>query len=572
MVRSMSKQAPEEKVLAQQLGGEGNHTYPDFDEMWLKIEAGRQQEQAPTVVKRAKRTGFLHGRRLAFLSSIAFVIIATPVLASMSEKWDFTFRPGLKAALDQGFGQTLNKSVTASGVTFTIDSAMSDDNGTTLLYSFDPKDKQARKWGFSEVELRKADGEKITQVKGGREMEMYWKNGYYSHRWDTENKQYNGFFETAWTFSGVETDVQLIVRGLQEYRDKRVPLNLDPSRNGIQTFPIKKDGIDALNIEVVNQGAEGVQIKSSLRYMNKQAADTASPRIQVMKDGKLVKSERLGAAWPDADGVYGSRDYYRWEDINQKGITFDLVYLVEGQKIEGEWNVGTLNLNKEKSLNASATRELNIPFETSFGTSTIRKLIIRPTGIRIEVETQKAHQYPIYKNTFLSINGRKLEGYMTLGNGGGDELKPDMKTLRFDVPPDLQITPDTPMELMLQNENESKLDYAQPVMLKNISGEKQTVTTDVEGYPVKWTYYKANGKLYVETGSTSERFGGVDQTYYEQEGEQILSRIVYIEGSTPWVSNERAHVFPGFDGTELDLYIKVYHIWHPDRNPTFKLQ
>lgn len=568
----MSKQAPEEKVLAQQLGGEGNHTYPDFDAMWLKIEADRQQEQAPAVVKRTKRTGFLHGRRLAFLSSIAFVIVATPVLASMSGKWDFTSRPGLKSALNQGFGQTLNKSVTTSGITFTIDSAMSDDNGTTLLYSFDPKDEQAREWGFSEVELRRADGETIAQVKGGRAMEMNWKTGYYSHRWDTENKQYNGFFETAWTFPGVETDVQFIVRGLQEYRDKRVPLNLDPSQNGIQTFPIKKEGIDALNIEVVNQGAEGVLIKSSLRYMNKQAADTASPRIQVMKDGKLVKSKRLSAAWPDADGVYGSIDYYRWKDINQKGITFDLVYLAEGQKIDGVWDVGTLNLNKEKSLNASATRELNIPFETSFGTSTIRKLIIRPTGIRIEIETPKAHQYPIYQNAFLSINGRKLEGYMTLGNGGDEEIEAHMKTLLFDVPPDLHITPDTPMELMLQNENESKLDYAQPVMLQNISGEKQTITTDVEGYPVKWTYYKANGKLYVETGSTNERFGGVDQTYYQQEGEQILSRIVYIEGSTPWVSNERVNVFPGFEGTELELYIKVYHIWHPDLNTKLKLQ
>ncbi|MDR0267307.1 DUF4179 domain-containing protein [Paenibacillus sp.] len=566
----MNKQAPEEKVLAQQLGGEGDHTYPDFDAMWLKIEVDRQQEQAPTVVKKTKRTGLLHGRRLAFLSSLAFVIIATPVLASMSGKWDFTFRPGLKSALNQGFGQTLNKSVTESGVTFTINSAMSDDNGTTLLYSFDPKDKQARKWGFSEVELRKPDGEKIAQVEGGRVMDMNWKKGRYSLTWDSENKQYNGFLETPWTFSGLETDVQFIARGLQEYLDERVPLNLDPSRNGIQTFPIKKDGIDALNIEVVDQGAEGVLIKSSLIYMDKQAANTTSPRIQVMKDGKLVKSEWLGVAWPGTDGVYESRDYYSWKDINQKGFTFDLVYLTEGQKIDGEWNVGTLNLNKEKALNASATRELNIPFETSFGTSKIRKLIIRPTGIRIEVETPKASQYPTYQDTLLSISGRKLQGYTAIGDD--DELESDMKTLMFDVPPDLHITPDTPMELILQNEKESKLDYAQPVLLKNISGEKQTVTSDVEGYPVKWTYYKANGKLYVETNSANGRFGGVNQTYYKQGSEQVLSRVVYIEGSTPWVSNERVNVFPGFEGTELELYIKVYHIWHPDLNFKLKLQ
>lgn len=71
----MSKQAPEEKVLAQQLGGEGNHTYPDFDAMWLKIEADRQQEQAPAVVKRTKRTGFLHGRRLAFCHQLLLLLL-----------------------------------------------------------------------------------------------------------------------------------------------------------------------------------------------------------------------------------------------------------------------------------------------------------------------------------------------------------------------------------------------------------------------------------------------------------------------------------------------------------------
>ncbi|WP_259391741.1 hypothetical protein [Paenibacillus thiaminolyticus] len=37
----------------------------------------------------------------------------------------------------------------------------------------------------------------------------------------------NGFLETPWTFDGKETELQLIVRGLQEYETRKLPLALD---------------------------------------------------------------------------------------------------------------------------------------------------------------------------------------------------------------------------------------------------------------------------------------------------------------------------------------------------------
>ncbi|WP_374018313.1 DUF4179 domain-containing protein [Paenibacillus thiaminolyticus] len=172
----MSKEIRVETDLARRLGDEGGHDYPDFDAMWTRIDLARQEPEAEAT-RRQGRTMFLCGRRLAILSMVVLVLIATPVVASMSGHWDFTFLPGVKSALNHGFGQTIDKSVTSSGVTFTIDSAMSDDNGTTLLYSFDPGDEEPRGWRFSEVELRTADGEQVVKLNDVQAMRMNWKKG-----------------------------------------------------------------------------------------------------------------------------------------------------------------------------------------------------------------------------------------------------------------------------------------------------------------------------------------------------------------------------------------------------------
>lgn len=44
----------------------------------------------------------------------------------------------------------------------------------------------------------------------------------------------------------------------------------------------------------------------------------------------------------------------------------------------------------------------------------------------------------------------------------------------------------------------------EPIRIRNISEEKQKMTTDVGGYSVTWTYYKQNGDLYVLKNRRSE--------------------------------------------------------------------
>lgn len=572
-MRNMNKETHEEKALARQLGDEVRHTYPDFDAMWVRMEAARQEQEATGS---ARRKMFPRGRRLAVLSAVALVLIATPVLASMSGQWDFTYRPGLKSALNRGFGQTIDKSVRSGGVTFTVDSAMSDDNGTTLLYSLDPGDKEPREWRFSELELRKADGEQIVQINDIQTMRMNWKKGYYSHAWDKENKRYNGFFETAWTFDGNETELQLIVRGLQAYDYERTALALDLSQTGVQTFPIQAGGIDTVNIQISREAGGKVLLKSSFTYTDERTASMDLPEIRVKKDGNSIK--RAGIRYDPVQGEHGdwtTQELYQLDDIHQQGVTFELAYMAPGQKIDGEWNVGTLRLSKEKALNASATRSLDVPFRTTDGDAAVRKLFIRPTGIRVEIEHKKAYGRLPYKKVYLSVGGRKLEGEARIEEDTGTESYPYTQSYLFEAPPDLRLTPDMPMELLLQYEVEQNWHYDQPVMLKNISGEKQTLTMNVGGYPVEWTYYTKNGDLYVESESADKRFGGINQTYYGQGNQRIPGQVIFDSMTGAGFDdslNKRVDVYPGFEGTEAELYIYMYLVRHPERELTLKLQ
>lgn len=98
---------------------------------------------------------------------------------------------------------------------------------------------------------------------------------------------------------------------------------------------------------------------------------------------------------------------------------------------------------------------------------------------------------------------------------------------------------------------------------------------DVGEYPVKWTYYKQNGDLYVESESPDERFGGINQTFIRKEDRRIPGHILFdwIPGAGLNDSlNKRVDVYPGFEGTEAEMYIFMYLVRHPERELTVKLQ
>ena len=565
--------------LFQQLGDEGNHSYPDFEAMWMWIEAARnEQDDRRISAASLQMRPLFHGRRLAVLSVAVFVLLATPVLAYITEKWDFNNRQGVESAIQHGFGQPINKKVTNSSVTFAIDTAVSDDNGTTLLYSLNTGDRQERKWIFDQFDFKDSKGNFIAHLDDVQKMQMHWGKGYYSHAWDEETQTYNGFFETPWTVPGNETDMQLSVRGLQAYDYVHVPIALDPSKTEVQTFPIHGGGIKELKVQFVEGRKEQVLLKYTVSYTDDSNFNIVGPQIVVKKGGEKV--DRTGYKMTDYIEIeghteWGAQEGYNLGELLQGSNSFEFVYGVKGSYIEGEWNIGMFTLNKEKALQASVTHDMNIPIRSAQGGSILRKLIIRPTAMKLEVDNKNGFSGLPYKSVSLLVNGRKLEGEETW-DYANSPLGAYRKVYTFSTSPDLRLTADAPVELLLEHEFEEIRDYNKLIKLTHITEQKKETLVNVEGYPVKVTYYMKDGDLYVENESENLEYSGASQTYIKQENERIYGEVLFYQWEKNWVdwrnSNKFMNVYRGFKGTETELCLFSFDIRHWDQNLKIKLQ
>ncbi|UHA73345.1 DUF4179 domain-containing protein [Paenibacillus sp. 481] len=577
----MKKRANEIVNLSQQLGDDSNHSYPDFDSMWMRIEAARnEQGELKTSATSLHTRALFRGRRLAGLSVAVFILLATPALAYMTGNWDFIYHSGVKSALQHGFGQQLDKTVTNNDVTFTIDTAVSDDNGTALLYSLDTGDKKERTWIFDHLELKDSKGDSIARIGGVEAMtsRINSDRSSYSHAWDEGSGTYKGILETPWTFSGNEADVQLQARGLKAYDYVGIPIALDPHQTGVQSFPIHAGGIKELNVQFV-QGEKGhVLLKYSFSYTDDSIFNIVAPQIQVKMGEKTVERTGYKMSRPiviEGAQEWGTQESYSMDKLLQSGTSFEFVYGVKGSHIEGEWNIGTLTLNKEKSLQASITRDLNMPIRSVQGDSIIRKLIIRPTAVKLEVENKQAFRRLPYRKISLLVNGQKLQGAQTFeyANTPSHGYK---QVFAFTVPPDLRLTEDTPIQLLLEHEIEEYTDYKKPIKLKDITDEKKVMRVDIEGYPLNVSYYTKDGDLYVENESENQKFSGVTQTFLKRGNERVYGDVLFFQWEENWLdwenSNKFVNVYRGFKGTETELYLYSFEIRHSDREWKVKLQ
>ncbi|WP_019421364.1 DUF4179 domain-containing protein [Paenibacillus sp. OSY-SE] len=576
----MKKRTNEIKNLSQQLGDDGNHSYPDFDAMWMRIEAAINAQDKQKTSASSRTVPLFRGRRLAaVLSAAVFVLLATPVLAYISGKWDFNSLQGVESAIQHGFGQPINKKVTNSGVTFAIDTAVSDDNGTTLLYSLNTGDKQERKWTFDQFDFKDEKGNSIASLDLVQKMNMNWDKGYYWHNWDEESRTYNGFFETSWTVPGKEENVQLSARGLQAYDYVRVPIDLNPHKAEVQTFPIHDGGIEELKVQFMEGGQGQATLKYSVSYTDDSNFNIVGPQIVVKKGGEMViRSGDKTTRTIEIGGhpEWGVQEGYSSDELLQGDNSFEFVYGVKGSHIEGEWNIGMFTLNKEKAIKASVTRELNIPIHTAQGDSILRKLIIRPTAIKLEVENKREfHEIP-YRTVSLLVNGRKLEGWEMPLEYANTPLHGYRQAFTFPARHDLRLTADTPVELLLEREIEKIRYYKKPIKLTAITDEKKETIVNVEGYPVKVTYYTKNGDLYVENESENLKFSGVTQTYMKQGDERIFGKVLFYQWEENWLdwenSNKYVNVYRGFKGNETEIYLFEFYIRHWDRDLKIKLQ
>lgn len=155
-----------EAQLKRRLNEDQELNYPDFEQMW-----GRMEQAGYTSSKGGSRAGanspvrHRNWRKITVAASFSVVLMAVPVYAAVQYDWGnlLNHRSGIQAALSKNLGQALGQTITKDGVTLTLHTALSDENRTVILYSLDVGgDKGNGMWNVNGMSLKDAKGTAMT--------------------------------------------------------------------------------------------------------------------------------------------------------------------------------------------------------------------------------------------------------------------------------------------------------------------------------------------------------------------------------------------------------------------------
>ncbi|KHL94622.1 RNA polymerase sigma factor [Paenibacillus sp. IHB B 3415] len=547
-----------EALLKRRLNDDNEILYPDFEEMWGRMEqAGHAGTVSRTDAGAPAPRRHRSWRKFTIAASLSALLVAVPVYAAVQYDWGILlrYRGGVQAALAQNLGQPLGQTITKDGVTLTLHTALTDENRTVILYSLDVgTDRESGMWNIQGMSLKDAKG-------NGDEME------YNYQQWDEKNQRYNGYFESNWTPDQETVKVSLTAERIESYSQQEVDLNLDTDSPQQQSFPVNRDGLESFSVQPFKEGNERLMLSTAAVFNNSEAKDLAFPQIIAYRDGELVRNSQSGAfGKPGDNGEYTSLQYYKPDDVPKADTVYKLSYTKLERNIDGPWTFD-LELSKKKMADATIKTALDLPLEAGDTDNRIEQMVVTPTQIRVSVRSKAKFAELPYVNYTLEVDGRKLEGGAWHSTTGDRELT----TLRFERPADLEITKTTPMTLVGKYKVTRHGDDKTPLQLTNISSEKQTLIRETGGYPVQWTYYMQGADLYVEMKSDDPHFGGVNQTHIGTGKDRIIGKIVTVnfrgEGK-----NHSIDVYKDFKGTEASIYMFFYSTNEPDKETRVQMQ
>lgn len=285
------------------------------------------------------------------------------------------------------------------------------------------------------------------------------------------------------------------------------------------------------------------------------------------RNGQAISPSRGGIyGTPDGQGGFANQEYFSATDLKQSGVTYKLTYEQTTDRIDTSWTF-PLVLDRSKMAHASIEQKLDLAFGDGDSMMKIRKLTITPTRIRVDVRQEQSFS-PSFNEYRLLVDGREISrepGWFF------DRENPEHAVLVLERPAYLKLTADSVIELRAKNEIiRHKGDLPTPILLQSISPQKQELSTEVGGYPVKWTYFEQNGNLVISASSTDPNFGGIGQMYIAEGSKRKLAddRNARIWGD---VNNLLTEIYKNYsaDSAELHIFSYVEHL--PEQQVQVKL-
>ncbi|MEY2369616.1 DUF4179 domain-containing protein [Lysinibacillus capsici] len=523
-----------EKKMKKEMNADHNIKYPDFEQMWNSIQQDElKMVDEPIEVLPRKR------KRFVLVAGLAVALMATPVYAALNYDWStiLSYRAGIQSALDQGLGQTIEQSVTKDGFTLTVHTAFIDDNRTFLLYSLKPDASwDGEDIGFEHTRLKDSKGNFI--------------EGNYTHSWNEELGTFQGYFETDWVAEGQMTDVELMMENIQFISDKKYSIDYNPNDLTTQVFPIQKDGVDTVSIQSFAQDEGKILLKTAVTLTDLKVRNTGIFIEAINNTNHSIETgKRSFMGKQGAKGEYFSQQLFESEALQEEGTKFEISYNRILETKESTWNM-QLNLSKKQLENTSFKKVLDIPIDNVPGGTKIHEMTVTPTQVRLILTQEKYETFP-YMDYQLDVGGTLLTGYIS-----GEDGNPNETELRFEINGlNAASLENQSLTFVAKNRVEGLYGDDNSIQLTNISAKPQSVTSNIAGYPISWTYYIKDNNLYVESLSPDPGFAGVNQTYYLEGKEKIYGTPEFM-GILE--NNKRMDVYENFDKKELEILIYKY--------------
>ncbi|MCE3202628.1 DUF4179 domain-containing protein [Paenibacillus sonchi] len=549
-----------EHALKHQLNEDKAVKYPDFEEMWTRIEQAEHSSsglRGSSISAGSRRTR--SWSKIAAAASLSVLVVAAPVYAAIHYNWGslLNSKEGIQTALDQNLGQRLGQSITKDGVTLTLQTAVVDENRTVILYSLDVgKHESTDFWSVKGMTLKGTN-------ENSKEEE------YNYEQWDEENQRYNGYFESDWVPGQDTEQVTLAAEAVTATSTQDLEIPLDIGSLEMQSFPIGKEGMKKVEIRPFAQSKDKLLLSSAVTFDDPMNPKGIFPRIVAYNGTTRIKDLSGGTfGEPGEHGEYKMNQYLKTDDIAAGQTAFKLEYTKQEQNISGPWNF-ELELSKKQMESGTHIQALKLPLETGDTDNTIEKLSVTPTQIRLSIRTEGKsfrRQMP-YQKYYLEVSGKTLEGRYF----GYSKEDSKLLNLRFERPPGLLVNESTPITFVGKYKVTIHTEDKAPTLLTNISTEKQTLIREVGGYPVKWTYYMQGKDLYIETGSEDPHFGGINQTHLGESYDNLPGRPV-TPGFSGDGNNKSIDVYKDFKDTEASVYMYYYTTDDPDKETRVQLQ
>ena len=566
-----------ENRLKQQLNHEDGLSYPDFNKMWSHIETANDT-QAEAHVEAADTVSFGKGRqhskrrnglimsiirargwrRAAMIASISAVIIAAPVYAAFQVDWTHLLngsgRSGIQTALAQNLGQTIEQSVTKDGITLTIHTAVVDENRTVILYSLDTGKYGKNLWQFADMELTDEQGNRI-EGKVGRQM------------WNEQAGRYIGYFESNWTPKSEQATIELTAGKLQFFSNQQKEIPLDVSKLGEQQFAIEQDGISKLVVQVFPRGEDSLMLSTGVFFAQPEIREWATPQVNAYYNSdEPVRISNGAFGKPGDHGEYTAQQYYRLADIPKDGTVYKLDYTRRDAIVDQQWTF-SLHLSKQQMEAGTLRTQIDMPVPGTENKAVLKELVITPTQIRVTEEHQKRY----YQLPFVEYQ-LEVDGHLLRRAYWSSEKGPHINELSVERPLDLEITDTSIIKLIGRHLIEYHDGDKYPaIMLKNIGSERQSFMQDIGGYPVKWTYYREDGNLFVETESADPLFGGVNQTHIGKGKDRIIGKQLTVNFSGDG-NNKSIDVYKDYASDSAEIYMFYYTTERPDEQFSIQLR